>query len=360
MEVGANEQDQYSQDNASIIDELSKLWVDNVKWMRSLIMSVASQSSDLSDVLEQLQQNAENMASLLKPADSQLAVSFEELMLNQLRIGQALMNAFSSGDENAAEEHHNKWYENADKMAACLAELAPSCDEMTWLEKLYDILNLTEYEASQIMSKQFLESIAQYNTIEDRALSIAGSMAKGFMQLIQPAAEEPQGTGAEDEDEKAMPTMAVSADDEAMFTYPENLENALALIQKAVGGENEDRLFYTYLIDNSSSEEEKQIISGIRDNEIQHYGWFRQIYQDLTGKSVPKQPEEEFSAPANYCEGLARALMGEQSAVQRYRKILYAMQRRVHINMLTQIITDEIRHAILYSYLFTKAGCGTK
>lgn len=240
-------------------------------------------------------------------------------------------------------------YENADKMASFLAEIAPSWDEATWVEKLYDLLNLTEYEASQIIAEQFPESIAQYNTIENNALNMAQNMASGLRKTMQPSAEKPE----------AMPTMALSQDD-VIFTYPENLENALSLIQQAVAGEKEDRLFYSYMTDKSPTEEEKQIITGIKDNEIQHYGWFRQIYQDLTGKQMPQQPEEEFTPPENYCDGLARALMGEQNAVQKYRKILYAMQSRIHINMLTQIITDEIRHAILYSYLFTKAGCGAK
>ncbi|HCL01056.1 MAG TPA: rubrerythrin, partial [Lachnoclostridium phytofermentans] len=40
-----------------------------------------------------------------------------------------------------------------------------------------------------------------------------------------------------------------------------------------------------------------------------------------------------------------------------YRQILFAMQDRIHINMLTEIITDEIRHGILYTYLYSKNNC---
>lgn len=41
----------------------------------------------------------------------------------------------------------------------------------------------------------------------------------------------------------------------------------------------------------------------------------------------------------------------------RYRNILYAMEFREHINMMIEIITDELRHGILYNYLYTKNGC---
>ena len=145
-----------------------------------------------------------------------------------------------------------------------------------------------------------------------------------------------------------------------IFTYPQNLDGALELILEALSGETEDRVFYMWLINQASSEEDKQIISGIRDNEIGHYTLFRQIYQDLTGEMPPSTEGEAFVEPESYCAGLSRALLGEQNAVQKYRKILYAMQSRLHINMMVEIITDEIRHGILYSYLYSKNGCGSQ
>ena len=140
------------------------------------------------------------------------------------------------------------------------------------------------------------------------------------------------------------------------FVYPENVNDALLLIQEAVAGENEDREFYGYLIAHAPSKEDADIIAGIRDDEIAHNQLFRQVYQDLTGMAPPVQ-EEPFTPPATYCEGLRNALMGEQNAVRKYRNILFALMSRVHINVLTRIITDEIRHGILYSYLYAKNGC---
>lgn len=159
-----------------------------------------------------------------------------------------------------------------------------------------------------------------------------------------------------------MPVMAMSAQPmqtqmDNIYLYPKNLSNALTLIEQAAEGENEDRMFYTYLIENAPSAEDKQIISGIRDNEIKHFSMFRQIYFELTRRTLPASKTENFVPPASYCEGLKRAIMGEQNAVVKYRQILFAMQARVHINMLTEIITDELRHGILYNYLYSKNGC---
>lgn len=151
--------------------------------------------------------------------------------------------------------------------------------------------------------------------------------------------------------------MEFTNEKENVFIYPDNLDNALDLIKKAVAGENEDKIFYTYLIENAPDEEDKQIIEGIRSNEMDHYKMFRQIYYDITGTVLPKENEETFETPDSYCAGIRKALLGEQNAVSRYRQILYAMQPRVHINMLTEIITDEIRHGILYNYIYSKNNC---
>jgi rubrerythrin len=141
------------------------------------------------------------------------------------------------------------------------------------------------------------------------------------------------------------------------FDYPENLSNAMELMQQALNGEVEDQMFYMWLISNAPSEEERQIIGSIRDDEMGHFELFRQIYYDLTGTSLRQNSEETFMEPESYCDGLARAIIGEQNAVREYRKILYAMQSRIHINMMIDIITDENRHGILYNYLFARNAC---
>lgn len=141
------------------------------------------------------------------------------------------------------------------------------------------------------------------------------------------------------------------------YSYPQNVPGALLLIQEALTGETEDRMFYQYLIENAPSAEDKEIIEEIRDDEIRHFGLFRQIYYELTGQTLTPPQNVIFEKPSSYCDGVQRALIGEQNAVRKYRRILYALQDRVQINILTGIITDEIRHGILYNYLYSKNSC---
>lgn len=141
------------------------------------------------------------------------------------------------------------------------------------------------------------------------------------------------------------------------YAYPENFPQALKLIENAVAGEKEDELFYNYLINVAPSQESKNIITGIRNDEMKHNKMFRKIYTELTGQVLPPNQNVNFEKPMSYCDGIKRALQGELTAVQKYRRILFAMQNRIHINMLTEIITDEIRHASLYNFLFALNKC---
>ncbi|MGM1050191.1 MAG: ferritin-like domain-containing protein [Bacillota bacterium] len=130
-----------------------------------------------------------------------------------------------------------------------------------------------------------------------------------------------------------------------------SLEEALILIEQAVSGEREDELFYDYLISLAPSQEEKEIIQSIRNDERKHNQMFRSIYQDLTGKTITAPTEISFEKPSSYVEGIRRALFGELAAVERYRNIQAGMPNNYFRDMVFEILTDELKHASKYNYI---------
>lgn len=136
-----------------------------------------------------------------------------------------------------------------------------------------------------------------------------------------------------------------------------NMPDAVRIIENAVKDETEDRLFYQYMISIAPAPKDKEIIAAIRDDEMKHYSLFRELYQRLTGSFLPSIQDTEFERPHSYCAGLHTALLGEQNAVAKYRRISYAMRDRRDINIMTEIITDELRHFGLYNYLYAKNNC---
>lgn len=141
------------------------------------------------------------------------------------------------------------------------------------------------------------------------------------------------------------------------YSYPQNLPVALDLIRDSLMGETEDKLFYAHILNAAVLPEDRETISAIRNDEMKHYEILKKLYHELTGETPPKPGRAEETARMTYCQALAKALRGEVAAIERYRKILFGMQERRHINMLTEILTDEIRHADLYGLLLSMNNC---
>lgn len=132
------------------------------------------------------------------------------------------------------------------------------------------------------------------------------------------------------------------------------MREAISLIRSSIEGEREDEMFYDFLISEAPDQEQKDIITSIRDDERKHRMMFRNMYLILTGKQVPMPTGTvDFKRPSSYKEGLKQALFGELKAVEKYRKILFEMKDRRLINMITEILTDELKHAHKYNYLIT-------
>ena len=141
------------------------------------------------------------------------------------------------------------------------------------------------------------------------------------------------------------------------YSYPENLPTALELIEEAVEVESRAEAFYEYLISIAPYEDDKKIIRSIRDDERSHNKLFRRIYYELTCQMLPESENGDFTVPETYCQGLKMALENELNAVRKYRQIYYAMCYRTHMNIMTGIITDELRHADYINFLYSKNEC---
>lgn len=131
------------------------------------------------------------------------------------------------------------------------------------------------------------------------------------------------------------------------------LEEAVILVKNAVKGEKEDELFYDYLISIAPTQEEKDIITSIRDDERKHNKMFREIYKAFTGQEITAPKDIEFKKPKSYIDGIKKALFGELAAVERYRDIRAGLPNRYYRDMVFEILTDELKHAAKYNYILS-------
>ncbi|BBH20107.1 hypothetical protein Back11_14520 [Paenibacillus baekrokdamisoli] len=130
-------------------------------------------------------------------------------------------------------------------------------------------------------------------------------------------------------------------------------QQALDLIKEAVQGERNDELFYDELIKLAPNSEQAAIIASIRDDERGHNQMFRGIYREITGQEIMGISNEQYQRVESYDIGLQRALQGELSAVEKYRKIWFGLPAGIYRDTVMGIILDEMKHASKYNYLLT-------
>lgn len=134
----------------------------------------------------------------------------------------------------------------------------------------------------------------------------------------------------------------------------DRMQIVIRLIQEAIADERHDELFYDYLLSVAPTDQEKKVIAGIRDDERKHRSLFRQIYTQLTGQHLPVTGEEEtFQKPASYLDGIEQALMGELKAFEKYR-VIYKYIPVQYRDTIFEIMTDEMKHASYYNWLYAK------
>ncbi|MED1793367.1 ferritin-like domain-containing protein [Brevibacillus nitrificans] len=131
-------------------------------------------------------------------------------------------------------------------------------------------------------------------------------------------------------------------------------EQALERIHEAIADARHDELFYEYLLSVAPTEQEKQVITGIRDDERKHNSFFQQIYKRLTGQRQRQSDTAElFQKPASYLDGIEQALMGELKAFEKYR-VIYKSIPVQYRDTIFEIMTDEMKHASYYNWLYAK------
>ena len=136
-------------------------------------------------------------------------------------------------------------------------------------------------------------------------------------------------------------------------------QRALWTMLNALKGESAARFFFGYLL-YKAPDEDVDTIMGIREEDLNHLETFRRLIFELTGRRPPANRQRPFCQPASYCDGLQTALLAELQAAADCRNILFAMQKREHIDVMAGIITDKLRHAGLFNYLYAKNGCGAQ
>lgn len=128
------------------------------------------------------------------------------------------------------------------------------------------------------------------------------------------------------------------------------LTEALDLVRQSIQDEYEDALLYDYLVSIAPTQEMKDIIAKIRDDEFRHSQMFQEIYAYYTGQQIPIQNVQPIE-PISFIDGIRKAVFAEVAAIEAYRDIHAGLPDMYYKDMVFEILTDELIHGDKFNYI---------
>ena len=172
-----------SQTEVDYRNDMRSLWDEHVAWTRMAIISLVFDLPDINEVLARLLKNAEDMGNMIRRLyGDTVAETYSRLTQEHLLIAAYLVNAAIAEDAQAAQTAEEKWYQNADEIAAFLNSVNPFLEESVVRDMFYTHLDLTKQEVVFMINGEFEKDIAVYDEIEKQAREMADMISDAMVK----------------------------------------------------------------------------------------------------------------------------------------------------------------------------------
>jgi hypothetical protein len=171
-------------DDRAFHDAMRKLWEDHVTWTRLAIVSLSNDLPDTSATVQRLLQNQADIGNAIKPFYGDAAgEQLTALLRDHILIAAEIIQDAKAGDTEAQNEAIDRWYANADDIAAFLNSANPKY----WpLEEMKDMmhkhLDLTLEEAVNYLSGDYAGSVDAYEQVHLEILQMADMLSDGIIR----------------------------------------------------------------------------------------------------------------------------------------------------------------------------------
>ena len=167
---------------SNFAETMRDLWVDHIVWTRQFIVDSASNLPSLNDTTNRLLKNQEDIGDAIKPyygdeAGSQLT----DLLKSHILIAADLVNAAKAGNDSAVADADERWSDNADEIAAFLADANPNWNEEELSDMLHDHLNVTRAEAVARLTGDYAADIEAFDAVHAQAMHMADALSDGII-----------------------------------------------------------------------------------------------------------------------------------------------------------------------------------
>jgi hypothetical protein len=164
-------------------DAMRKLWEDHITWTRMFIVEFAADSQATEATAGRLLQNQVDIGDAIKPfygdeAGDQLTA----LLQDHILIAADILAAAKAGDQEAVDEASERWYTNADDIAAFLSCANPDRWPLKEMKAMMrDHLDLTLAQAVARLQGDFQTDIATYDEVHGQILEMADMLSEGII-----------------------------------------------------------------------------------------------------------------------------------------------------------------------------------
>lgn len=162
---------------------MRKLWEEHVTWTRLFIVSVAADLPDKGVTAQRLLQNQADIGNAVRTFYGDAAADqLTALLKDHILIAADLLAAVKAGDSAAAKAASDKWYANANQIAAFLNSANPKNWPLAALQAEMKMhLDLTLQEAADRLNGKFSADIQDYDRIENHILGMADILSAGII-----------------------------------------------------------------------------------------------------------------------------------------------------------------------------------
>ena len=167
---------------AGFAADMRKLWEDHITWTRLFIVDATSNLPSKAATTERLLQNQTDIGNAIKPFYGDAAgTKLAGLLRDHILIAADLVGAAVAGDKAKQEAANQRWFANADEIAAFLT----AADRHHWpaaatKKMMHDHLELTTKEVVAHLSKDYKGSVAAYDAVHEQILHMADALSSGI------------------------------------------------------------------------------------------------------------------------------------------------------------------------------------
>ena len=139
-----------------------------------------------------------------------------------------------------------------------------------------------------------------------------------------------------------------------------SLTEALQLIRESINNEKNDQKYIENLIRISPNELQRSVLGMIREDEVRHQRILESVYNKLMNNTNSQGMNNNqnmnvdnsmFRQTGDYKNSLQESMLAEIKGAKKYRRILGAMPDKESYTLLMSILTDEMLHATMFSFL---------